>query len=216
MAKIVKKLFPGDFGVYLLMWAVKAYLLLVRVKVINPEELTDHIDNRGAVLLCVLHQQFFVLVKVAGKFLKYRPTVMISQSRDGEIASRFAETLGVRVIRGSSSKGGKQAMEQMVAHLAENSLGVHIVDGPRGPVGKVKPGCVSIAEKSGAALLPCLVFAESAWHLNSWDNFMIPKPFSSVTVKMGKVILPDMIKKPDNFEKIRANIEKTMSSCLIS
>ena len=140
---------------------------------------------------------------------------MISRSRDGDIIAPVAEFSGWHVARGSSSKGGRKAMEEMIEYISRYGLGANIVDGPTGPIGKVKPGTVRIAQKSGAVIVPCYVIPESAWYFKSWDRFMIPKPFSKLVIKFGNVIKADSIKTREDFEKIRMNLENAMAPYLI-
>jgi lysophospholipid acyltransferase (LPLAT)-like uncharacterized protein len=58
-------------------------------------------------------------------------------------------------------------------------------DGPKGPARKYAPGALIAAQRSGAAILPVVAVADRAWHLKSWDRFMIPKPFARITVAYG-------------------------------
>jgi len=194
---------------------VRLYTLLLCIKIENEKTWLEHLAKGGSVLLCIFHQQFFPLIEQSKKYKKFSPCVMISRSRDGDIVAPVFQLAGWQVARGSSSKGGKQAMEEMVKAISDNGLGANIVDGPTGPIGKVKPGSVRIAQKSGAVIVPCCVAAESAWYFNSWDRFMIPKPFSKLVIKFGNVIKTDSIKTGSDFEKIRDDLEKAMAPYLI-
>ncbi len=87
---------------------------------------------------------------------------------------------------------------------------VHIVDGPKGPKGVVKPGLIMMAQISRALILPVIVSAEKAWVMGSWDQFLVPKPFSTVTIKWGQpFVVPRRLKK-DQFETLRMDIEKRL------
>ncbi len=194
---------------------VRIYSLLLRIRIENEQNWIKYIEKGGSVLLCVLHQQFFPLIRHFKTYEKFKPCIMISRSRDGDIIAPIAQFSGWKVARGSSSRGGKQAMDEMVESISGNGLGANIVDGPTGPIGKVKPGSVRIAEKSGAVMVPCCVIAESAWHFNSWDHFMVPKPFSKLVIRFGNMIKTDSIKTRDDFEKIRDGLEKIMAPYLI-
>jgi lysophospholipid acyltransferase (LPLAT)-like uncharacterized protein len=59
------------------------------------------------------------------------------------------------------------------------------VDGPRGPRGVVKAGLISMARLSGVPIAPVSISVSRAWVLNSWDRFLIPKPFSTVFIHWG-------------------------------
>jgi lysophospholipid acyltransferase (LPLAT)-like uncharacterized protein len=115
--------------------------------------------------------------------------VMISASRDGELISTIAKLLGYVPVRGSSSKGGKEAATEMVENLKEGKRSAITPDGPRGPRRQLKLGVVTIARLSGRPVVPFAFEAEKSWRLKSWDRFMIPKPFSRAVFVYGEPIL---------------------------
>jgi len=89
-------------------------------------------------------------------------------------------------------------------------MAAHMLDGPRGPAGLVKLGAIAIARGAGAVIVPSVAIADSAWYLHSWDRFMIPKPFSRVTIKFcPKIELPSAMDKAE-FENQRKKLEDIM------
>jgi len=175
----------------------------------------DYLANGGAVLLCAWHQQFFSAIRYFQNYRIFNPAIMISQSKDGEIVAGVAKRSGWNPIRGSSSKGGRGALKKMIANLRETKLSGHIVDGPRGPFGKVKPGVIRLAHVADAVIVPFYVSAENGWHFNSWDKFLLPKPFSKVLLRFGKMIKFDKVKDEKSFEKQRKQLEDIMLPGLI-
>jgi len=135
---------------------------------------------------------------------------MISQSKDGEIVAKIALRSGWNVVRGSSSKGGMEALKKMITNLKENKLAAHIVDGPKGPPGIVKPGVIRLAHATNAVIVPFSVSADKAWYFNSWDKFLLPKPFSKVILRFGDMIKFDRVKDKEIFEKQRMRLEEIM------
>ncbi len=113
----------------------------------------------------------------------YGPTIMISQSRDGDRVTRIAESVGWRVVRGSSSRGGARALLQVVRTLGEGGFACHLVDGPRGPRHELKPGLLLMAQRSRATLFPAVYAAKWGWRPNSWDRQLVPLPFSRVAAR---------------------------------
>jgi lysophospholipid acyltransferase (LPLAT)-like uncharacterized protein len=113
--------------------------------------------------------------------------IMVSGSFDGEWIARIVRHLGYRVFRGSASKDGAPALLEMLKSKGSGDLSL-TVDGPRGPAEKVKPGAISLASNTGQPIVPISYNASRAWRLKSWDRFMIPRPFSTVTVVYGKHI----------------------------
>ena len=171
--------------------------------------------NGGVVLLCTWHQQFFSAIRPFKKYKTFNPSIMISQSKDGEIVAKMALRNGWDPVRGSSSKGGMGALKKMIANLKENKLAVHIIDGPIGPSGIVKAGAIRLAHAADAVIVPLSVSAEKAWYFNSWDKFLLPKPFSKVFLRFGKMIKLDRVKDRESFEKQRKHLEEIMLPSLI-
>jgi len=98
----------------------------------------------------------------------------------------------------------------MIQKLREHRMAAHILDGPRGPAGEVKLGAIAIAHVAKAVIVPGVVIAECAWYFNSWDRFMIPKPFSRVTVKYLPLMrLPESMNKAE-LENQRQKLENMM------
>lgn len=111
--------------------------------------------------------------------------VLVSEHRDGELVARLARSLGYRLIRGSSTRGGERALLGLVRELEDGNEVAVTPDGPKGPAFKYAPGALVAAQRSGAPILPIAAHASSAWRLGSWDGFVIPKPFARVTVAYG-------------------------------
>ena len=189
---------------------VLLYSRTLRLKIENDKEWMDYRRNGGVVLLCTWHQQFFSAIVPFKNYKTFNPSIMISQSKDGEIVAKIALRSGWNPVRGSSSKGGSEALKKMIAHLKEKKLAAHIVDGPKGPAGIVKPGVIRLAHAANAVIVPFSVSAEKAWVFNSWDKFLLPKPFSKVFLRFGKMIKFDRVKDKEIFEKQRMKLEEIM------
>jgi len=106
--------------------------------------------------------------------------VLTSRSYDGEYIARIIERLGFRAVRGSSSRGAVQSLRELQRELEHGEFVAFTIDGPRGPRYVAKPGPIHLARVTGAPIFCFYVAVERAWVLNSWDAFMIPKPFSRV------------------------------------
>lgn len=110
---------------------------------------------------------------------------MASRHGDGEIAASIVEGLGSRVVRGSSSAGGSEALERMVELGREGWPLAITPDGPRGPARRSKPGVVRLAARAGLPIVPVAACPERAWRMRSWDAFIVPKPFTVVHVEFA-------------------------------
>jgi len=117
-----------------------------------------------------------------------RLRVLTSRSRDGELVARLCGRMGLDVVRGSSSQGGAAALRALARSLAEGVSVLVVPDGPRGPREIVKPGVVTLAALSGAAIVPVALGASSEWRLRSWDGFRIPRPFARCVMRFAEPI----------------------------
>ena len=189
---------------------VRAYCRTLRLRVENEKAWMDYLKNGGTVFLCAWHQQFFSAIRHFQNYNVYNPSIMISQSRDGELISKIAKLSGWNPVRGSSSRGGKEALRDMIANLKKTKLAGHILDGPRGPSGIVKAGVIRLVHATDAVIVPVSVSAENAWYFNSWDKFLLPKPFSNVSLRFGNMLIFDKVKDEESFEKQRKLLEEIM------
>jgi len=114
--------------------------------------------------------------------------VMSSNSYDGEYMGRIIRKFGFVAVKGSSSRNAARALLGLRRALQEGWSVAFTLDGPRGPRYKVKPGPVALARSSGVPMTMFHMAVDRAWVLNSWDRMIIPKPFSRVLMRFGKLI----------------------------
>lgn len=123
-------------------------------------------------------------------FRKFRCSILISRSFDGELIARTLGILGFDSVRGSSSRGGAAGMLALQQVLESGLPVVFTADGPRGPIYQTKMGPVKLAQMTQQPIGSFYLQPERAWKLNSWDNFLIPKPFSRVIVSWSRPVAP--------------------------
>jgi lysophospholipid acyltransferase (LPLAT)-like uncharacterized protein len=210
LRKNIDRFLTSKAFIFFLYRFIRIYSWTFRFKVENEKEWINYLKNGDAVLLCAWHQQFFSAIRHFQNYKAFNPIIMISQSKDGEIIAGIAKHSGWNPVRGSSSKGGMEALRKMIAHLKENKLALHIIDGPKGPSGIVKPGVIRLAHAAYAVIVPFYVSPEKAWYFNSWDKFLLPKPFSKVILRFGEMIKFDRVKDREIFERKRIRLEEIM------
>lgn len=193
-------------AVYLL----RLYFLTITHTMVNGDRLRRHLDEGGKGIAALWHQRILLVLPAAMSFSVYEPSVMISQSRDGEIIAEVYKRLRFRPVRGSSSRGGREGLRSMVADLATHSLAAHVLDGPRGPRGVIKPGLIRLAQLTQAPIFPVYASVNRAWVLKSWDAFIVPKPFSSIVTRIGEPIYVPSELSGESFEEVRLEIERLM------
>jgi lysophospholipid acyltransferase (LPLAT)-like uncharacterized protein len=186
---------------------IRAYLCLIRKTIIQEEHIMRALEENQKVIVAILHQRMFGVIGYAQRFGHLAIAAIISQSRDGDLIAQIVSRLNFHPIRGSSSKGGKEALDALVAYLTDHQAAVHAVDGPQGPKGVVKTGIIRIAQRTGAVIYPVYISASKAWILKSWDHFLIPKPFSRVLIRWGKPFLSPEHLNEMEFDSLRREIE---------
>lgn len=112
---------------------------------------------------------------------------LVSQSKDGEILSSILNNWKYIVVRGSSSKAGKEALNKVI-NLAETGNSVVLTpDGPRGPAGFIKHGALIISYECQIPIIPMKIYNYNKKIIfKSWDKFEIPLPFSKCQVHFGE------------------------------
>ncbi len=210
---VLKRLLNLQIIPYIGILIVKIISATYRIRIINSD-IERNILKRGHIpIYASWHQRFFPGITF---FASRKPiSIMISQSKDGELISKIVNILGWYPVRGSSSRGGRQALREIKKLVQKGYRVGHIVDGPTGPLGVVKPGLLIIAQASGMPIVPVITSAEKKWVFNSWDRFMVPKPFSRVIIRFSDEIrIPRKIERSD-FEEKRSSIENTLKKLYI-
>lgn len=175
------------FGLLLRLWGMS-----LRFET-SPEERRIYAKKDEPVAMVLWHNRLFLAAEIVRRFRGGRPAyALVSASQDGAWLTAFFSLAGLRTIRGSSSRLGREAATALVDTLrAGHDIGI-TPDGPRGPCYDVKPGAVIVARRTRTPLLLIGGEFESAWRLRSWDRFYLPKPFSRVRMR-SELILPDQL-----------------------
>lgn len=176
-------------GVTILKWAMELIYMTCRVTYVDGKEIRDEIlARRRPVIFMFWHNRIFM----AAIYLKrtffdkgVHLTVLISQSGDGEAIANVVERWGGDVARGSSSRGGKEALTMLSHALSRRKSSVVMTpDGPRGPMYVFQAGALVASQLTQTELVPVCVSPRRFWRLNSWDGFLIPKPFTELLVSV--------------------------------
>ena len=145
-------------------------------------------EDHDRYVLCVWHDALLVPTFSAPRALRRQTCCLVSQHQDGSYLAFAMALLGYSTVRGSSRRGGAQAVRQ----LLDDTAGKHIVftpDGPGGPRRKMKAGPVYVASQLGRSIVPGAYTATRAWRpRGSWTDMLIPVPFSTIYVAMGAPI----------------------------
>ena len=139
---------------------------------------------------------------------KDRLYTMISQSRDGELIARICRSFKLGAVRGSSSRGGREAFVELKRLLESGNRVAFTPDGPRGPLRQVQPGVLVLAQMTGRPIVPVAYGARKKWIFNgSWDEFIVPKPMNRIAMAYGE---PIDVKPSDNLEMKAAELARAL------
>ena len=151
---------------------------------IAPEDLRAITKNDEPVALVLWHNRLFMAAEIFRRFRQGRPAYsLVSASKDGAWLEAFFSQVGMRSVRGSSHKLGREAVGELLAVLrAGHDIGI-TPDGPRGPCYEFKPGALVVTRRASVPVLLLGGEFGSARRLKSWDRFFIPRPFSRVRIR---------------------------------
>jgi hypothetical protein len=138
--------------------------------------------------------------------------VMTSENFDGEWIARIIGRFGYSTARGSTSRGARKAMLQLVRQMEQGRPAGFTLDGPRGPARVAQPGAVWLAKATGNPVLPFHLEASSHWTLRSWDRTQIPKPFSSVALVVGEPLPVAADATDEQVEAARQEVERRLQA----
>jgi lysophospholipid acyltransferase (LPLAT)-like uncharacterized protein len=155
---------------------------------VSPETLRNLRKIDEPVAFTLWHNRLFITAEVFRRYRQGRPIYgLVSPSKDGAWLEAFFSLVGIRAVRGSSHKLGREAVTALVEVMkAGNDIGI-TPDGPRGPIYEFKAGGLIVARRVQAPLLLLGCAFESSWQLGSWDRFHLPRPFSRVHVYCEEV-----------------------------
>lgn len=111
---------------------------------------------------------------------------LTSMSRDGSYMTEILENLGWKTIRGSSSRGASRSLLSLYRKLKQGENTALTPDGPTGPIYEVKAGIIFLQQKAESLIVPIGVDARWKKNFNSWDNYLLPLPFSKTALIFGE------------------------------
>ncbi len=137
---------------------------------------------------------------------------LVSQSNDGNIITAASNAVGLKIVRGSATRGGVQASLELLEKLEQNNSVALTIDGPRGPKRIVKQGIVHLAKLSQVPIVPFVWYCPSPLFLkfNTWDEFRFAIFAIKTIVVYGEPIyVPNELTK-DQVEEYRLKVENSL------
>lgn len=163
------------------------------------------VENKNYVF-AVLHSQQCGLYSILNRENMYS---MISRSTDGDLVALSGGRVGINSVRGSSKRGGAVAALELIEKVQSGCSAALAVDGPRGPVGVVKMGCVQVAKSGNAPIVPMAWQTKSKCILKlpTWDKLLIPLLFVKAVALYGEPIYVPENATDEQMEEIRLQVE---------
>jgi lysophospholipid acyltransferase (LPLAT)-like uncharacterized protein len=189
---------------FLLVMLIRLIYTTMRITVVGREILPGFAARDEGYVGAFWHARIIMIPFLyPGKALH----ILVSRHRDGEIIANILKRFGFHLVRGSSSKGGGDALREMMRLLrSDQDLGI-AADGPRGPAEVLKPGAAQLGRLSGKPVIPISFSASRSIRSTSWDRFMFPLPFSRGVFVVGE---PVRYEKGEDMEDYRLRIENAL------
>jgi lysophospholipid acyltransferase (LPLAT)-like uncharacterized protein len=191
---------------------VGAYFRLVDLtsrKVHINRQIEEEVCKRKSFCLAGFHG---ALLWATYCFRKFSGIIMVSRSWDGELIDRCLRHWGYDTARGSSSKFGKEALQDMVNLVKETGCNAGMaVDAPRGPARVAKIGAVMIARDTGQPIVPIATWTTRHIQFNSWDKMILPLPFGTVVVAYGDPVHVPKGLSHAGYESLRLQLQENIN-----
>lgn len=194
------------YGGKLAGWLIYFLGFTFRVEVKGWRE--EYADSKLQFIHVFWHNRICGLLPLWTKRFHMRDSVVLaSASKDGAAIEAAVGVYGVGSVRGSSSRRGAAALIALKKAAKAGKDLIITPDGPRGPRYSMQPGVIKLAQTTGVAVLPISLYFENCWRLKTWDRFIIPKPFSKMTLIFREPLEISRKLDEDEFEAARLNLE---------
>jgi lysophospholipid acyltransferase (LPLAT)-like uncharacterized protein len=191
---------------------LKTLFLTLRLRIEDRSGVLKE-DGGSPVIVCFWHNRILGITFAFDRIYPKKRngvTVLTSPSKDGEILAQLVGAFGMKAVRGSSSRRGSSALLELV-RLIRGGRDIAITpDGPRGPRYSLGPGIILLAQSTGVRIVPAHASFSRSIRMKTWDGFIIPLPFSKVSVTLdGALTIPGEL-TGEEFEEKRKNLENLL------
>jgi hypothetical protein len=188
------------------------FLITSRLRIeADPEVARLVREQRVPVIYALWHSHVF-FVPLFRTYERRAVSVLLSAHRDAQIVGVAARLRGIRLVFGSSTRGGAKAYLQLLTVLQSGESVVMTPDGPKGPAERVKSGVIRLAQQSGCAIVPVALASSRLHRLKSWDRSLLPLPFSKAVFQLGSPLYcPDEAPLEPLQQQLEAAIQATVA-----
>ena len=189
---------------------IRGLALTLRYRLEDPQGILGK-DPGQPRIWAFWHNRILLMPYLYERFCPGRRMLMlVSRSRDGELIARIMNRFGIDGARGSSSRGGSEALRGLLRELGQpqaRDIGI-TPDGPRGPRAKVQDGVLVLAASSGRSIYPVTTRYSRFWELPSWDRFQIPSPGALCRIMVGPSISAPKSLETAEMDRARSELER--------
>ena len=198
-------LYVGPFFLYI----VSRLAIVTSIGIdINIRKALKALKNKQPLICAIWHSRALLMPALFDLFGGRKVLVMVSRSEDGIFTSRALRLFRIKSAFGSSTRGGKEALMEMVNTYKERGATLAITpDGPLGPAEVVKPGVVLLAKETGLPIFTVSYYAKRVIRAKSWDRFVIVLPFNKITIMVGEPIYVPKDADEKTLEEYRKKVE---------
>ncbi len=184
--RVVNRVFVQWLLSHLVALLMRFVYLTSRIERQPTEAALPYMHGEKPAIFCFWHGRMIMQCFI--KPPHHKMVVMISQHNDGALITAIMRRFRIGAARGSSKRGGREAVRAMLDIASRGDNLCFTPDGPRGPNQVAAPGAAFTAMKTGYMLVPVSFSATRHWRNHSWDRFMIPKPFGRIHYRIGDPI----------------------------
>ncbi len=204
--KQLKKKLVARLGPWLAYWTIRILSSTMQFDEINPEIPRRGWDKGIPAIGAFWHGRLLMMpIVYRGKDLSF----LVSPHRDGQVVGKALQRFGFHAILGSTTRKGFSGFKQMVkAHGSDIAI---VPDGPKGPCRRVQIGVIELAKLTGRVVIPLTFSASKRKIFNTWDQFLLPYPFSKGVFIWGEPIEVDPQGDRSHLEERRILLENRLN-----
>jgi lysophospholipid acyltransferase (LPLAT)-like uncharacterized protein len=201
----------GKWAIAIIGWIGFLYVRLVYLLNYKKHSGIKQLDPNKPYIVVFWHEHILLSAFCWRRLRKEKKdrkvSAVISEHADGEYIAQIVKHLGIGAMRGSSTRGGVKALLAVLGELKKGNDAAFTPDGPRGPRHSIAEGVILAAKKSRAEIVPISFKASRSYRLKSWDRFVIPKPFGTITLCAGKPFGLEGLDNDESKQRIRRALE---------
>jgi hypothetical protein len=207
MLKALKKKLVARLGPWFAYWTIRILACTLRFEEVDPDIPRQFWQKGTPIIIAFWHGRLMMMpmASYGGKKLSF----LVSPHRDGQVVGGALKRFGFHAILGSTNRKGFSGFKQMI-HAQESDIAI-VPDGPRGPCRQVQIGVIELAKLAGKAILPISFSASRRKLFNTWDQFLLPYPFSKGVFIWGEPIEVDQDGDRTHLKEKRTLLENRLN-----